>query len=109
MSIAMNSYSNNASSLLQQKIQHAIDDQLSSPVSNTALLAAFTLGGLLRASIVTGLSFLTAFILIDLPVAHTLLLLSSLLACGLFFASLGVLVGLVCKSVLLGRGVVVCE
>jgi len=94
MAMVMNAFSNNASSLLQQKMQHAIDDQLSSPVSNTALLTAFTLGGLIRASIITLITFITAALLVDLPVAHPLLFIVSLLMCGLFFASLGVLIGL---------------
>jgi ABC-2 type transport system permease protein len=94
MAMAMNSFSNNSSSLLQQKMQRAIEDQLSSPVSNTALLAAFTLGGLIRASIITVIAFITAALLIDLTVAHPILFIISLLMCGLFFASLGVLVGL---------------
>lgn len=94
MAMAMNAYSNNAASLLQQKMQHAIDDQLSSPVSNTALLAAFTFGGFLRASIITGLTLITALLLTDLPIAHPFLLFTSLVVCGIFFASLGVLIGL---------------
>lgn len=97
MAMAMNSYSNNAASLLQQKMMHAIDDQLSSPVSNTALLTAFTLGGFLRGSIVSGLTLITALLLTDLPIAHPFLLFLSLTVCGLFFASLGVLIGLRAK------------
>jgi ABC-2 type transport system permease protein len=93
MSMAMNAFSNNSSSLLQQKIQRAIDDQLSSPVSNTALLAAFTLGGFIRGAIISGVTFVTASLLIDLPVVHPFILLGSLTICGLFFASLGVLIG----------------
>lgn len=94
MTLAMNSFSNNASSLLQQKFQKSIDDQLTAPISNRALLAAFTLGGFIRACLIAGVTFLTAYFMIDLPVAHPLLLIASLAACGLFFASLGVLVGL---------------
>lgn len=95
MAMAINSFSNNASSLLQQKMQRAIDDQLASPVSNGALMAAFTAGGILRAAIITTISFITADLLIgDLPVKHPLVLVASLLVCGLFFASLGVLIGL---------------
>lgn len=94
MTLAMNAFSNNASSLLQQRFQHAIDDQLASPVSNTALMVAFTMGGLVRGFVIAIITFLTASLLIDLPVAHPLLLLSALLICGLFFASLGVLIGL---------------
>jgi ABC-2 type transport system permease protein len=94
MAMAMNSYSNNSASLLQQKLMHAIDDQLTSPVSNTALLAAFTLGGFFRAAIITTITFVTASLLIDLPVVHPFLTIGSLAVCGLFFASLGVLIGL---------------
>ncbi len=94
MAMVMNAFSNNASSLLQQKMQHAIDDQLASPVSNTALLTAYTLGGLIRASIITLTTFITAALLVDLPVAHPFLFVLSLFVCGLFFASLGVLIGL---------------
>ena len=48
MAWAMNAFSNNSSSILQQKFQRAIDDQLSSPASPLELLLAFTLGGFLR-------------------------------------------------------------
>lgn len=94
MAMTMNAFANNSSSLAQQKLQRAIDDQLASPVSHGSLLAAFTLGGFIRASIITGITFITAVILIDLPVVHPLLLILSLALCGLFFASLGVLIGL---------------
>lgn len=95
MAMAINAYSNNSASLLQQKMMHAIDDQLASPVSNTALMVAFTLGGLVRAGIISLITLGTALLLIDdLSVAHPFLLFVSLTVCGLFFASLGVLVGL---------------
>ena len=48
MAFAINAFSNNSSSILQQKFQRAIDDQLSSPASPAQLLLAFTLGGFLR-------------------------------------------------------------
>lgn len=94
MAMTINAFANNASSLAQQKLMRAIDDQLASPVSHSSLLAAFTLGGFIRAAIITGTTFLTALILIDIPVAHPFLLIFSLTLCGLFFASLGVLIGL---------------
>ncbi len=98
MSMAMNAFANNSSSIAQQKLQRAIDDQLASPVSNAGLLAAFTLGGLIRASIIATITFITASFLVHLPVAHPLILIASLLLCGLFFASAGVLVGLSAES-----------
>ena len=93
MAMAINAFSNNSSSLLQQKIQRGIDDQLASPVSNASLMAAYTLGGFIRGLIISGITFVTASLLITLPVAHPFLLVTSLAVCGLFFASLGVLVG----------------
>lgn len=97
MALAMNAFSNNASSLLQQKIMRAIDDQLTAPVPHGGLLAAFTLGGLIRGLIISSLTLITAAFLIDLPLAHPLLLVASFLVIGLFFASLGVLIGLRAK------------
>ncbi len=95
MSFAMNIFSNNASSIMQQKLQRSIDDQLASPVSNTQLLLAYALGGFVRASVITGITFITAVLLIhDLPMAHPFLFLLSFFFIGFFFSMAGVLVGL---------------
>lgn len=95
MSFAMNTFSNNASSIMQQKLQRSIDDQLASPVSNTQLLLAYGMGGFIRACVITGITYVTALLLInDLPMAHPWLCLLSFSLIGLFFANAGVLVGL---------------
>lgn len=95
MSFAMNIFNNNASSLMQQKIQKSIDDQLTSPISNTQLFMAYAIGGFIRASIIGAIIYITALILIDdLPMVHPFLFLLSFLFIGFFFAMLGVLVGL---------------
>src|SRR3954454_15666224 len=78
MSWATNAFSNNSSSILQQKIQRAIDDQLSSPASPLQLLLAFSLGGFLRGMIVAFLTFVAASVLVDMPVEHPLVLLPTL-------------------------------
>ena len=93
MAWAMNAFSNNSSSILQQKFQRAIDDQLSSPASPLELLLAFSLGGFLRGMIVATLTFVASSILVDVPVEHVLVLVPSLFLVGFFFAQLGVLVG----------------
>ena len=93
MAWAMNAFSNNASSILQQKFQRAIDDQLSSPASPGELLLAFSLGGFVRGGIVATLTFVAASILVDVPVDHVLVLVPSLFLVGFFFSQLGVLVG----------------
>jgi ABC-2 type transport system permease protein len=94
MAWAMNAFSNNASSLLQQKFQRSIDDQLSSPASPVELLLAFSSGGFLRGGIVAMLTFVAASVLVDIPHEHVLILIPSLFLVGFFFSQLGVLVGL---------------
>jgi len=94
MAWAINAFSNNASSILQQKFQRAIDDQLSSPASPLELLLAFSLGGFLRGMIVATLTFAAASALVDIPVDHPLILVPGLFLVGFFFAQLGVLVGI---------------
>ena len=94
MAWAINAFSNNASSILQQKFQGAIQDQLSSPASPAQLLLAFSLGGFTRGGIVALLTFGASALLVDLPVAHPFVLVPSLLLVGFFFSQIGVLVGI---------------
>ncbi|HEX5456382.1 MAG TPA: ABC transporter permease [Candidatus Saccharimonadales bacterium] len=95
MSFSINIFTNNAFSMLQQKLQRAIDDQLASPVSNTEILAAFGLGGFIRACIITSIAFITAKVLLpDLPLTHPIMFIFSIIFIGLFFSMAGVLVGL---------------
>ncbi|MDO9355811.1 MAG: ABC transporter permease [Solirubrobacteraceae bacterium] len=93
MAWAINAFSNNSSSILQQKFQRAIDDQLSSPASPLELLLAFSLGGFVRGLIISTLTFLCSSLLIDLPIEHPLVLIPALFLVGFFFSQLGVLVG----------------
>ncbi len=93
MAWAINAFSNNSSSILQQKFQRAIDDQLSSPASPLQLLLAFSLGGFLRGMIVATLTFLAASVLVGIPVENVHVLVPALFLVGFFFAQLGVLIG----------------
>jgi ABC-2 type transport system permease protein len=93
MAWAINAFSNNSSSILQQKFQGAIQDQLSSPASPLELLLAFSFGGFMRGLVVAVLTFTAASFLVDLPVEHILVLLPGLFLVGFFFAQLGVLIG----------------
>jgi ABC-2 type transport system permease protein len=93
MAWAMNAFTNNSSSILQQKFQRAIDDQLSSPASPLELLLGFSLGGFLRGLLVAVLTFGAASVLIGIPVENPHVLIPGLLLVGFFFAQLGVLVG----------------
>ena len=93
MAWAMNAFSNNASSILQQKFQRAIEDQLSSPASPGELLLGFSLGGFLRGMIVATITCAVAAVLVDLPFAEPLVLIPSMVLVGFFFAQAGVFVG----------------
>ena len=93
MAFSTNAFSNNSSSILQQKFQGAIQDQLSSPASPAELLLAFSLGGFMRGLIVAVLTFIASALLVDLPVDHVLILIPSLFLVGFFFSQLGVLIG----------------
>jgi ABC-2 type transport system permease protein len=93
MAWSINAFTNNSSSILQQKFQGAIQDQLSSPASPLELLLAFSLGGFMRGLIVALLTFIASSFLVDLPVDHILVLIPSLFLVGFFFSQLGVLIG----------------
>jgi ABC-2 type transport system permease protein len=93
MAFSTNAFSNNSSSILQQKFQGAIQDQLSSPASPAELLLAFSLGGFMRGLTVATLTFLVSVVLVGLPVDHALVLIPALFLVGFFFSQLGVLVG----------------
>jgi ABC-2 type transport system permease protein len=94
MAWATNAFANTSSSLMQQKFQRSIDDQLSSPASPMELLMGFSLGGFLRGMIVASVTFVVALFLVDLPVRHPGLLIVAFLLVGFFFSQLGVLIGL---------------
>ena len=93
MAWATSAFANNSSSILQQKFVRAIDDQLSSPASPVELLLGFTLGGFLRGLSVASITTAVSIVLISMPIAEPLVLIPSLVIVGLFFAQLGVLVG----------------
>ncbi|HSO99091.1 MAG TPA: ABC transporter permease [Solirubrobacteraceae bacterium] len=93
MAWAINAFSNNASSILQQKFQKAIEDQLSSPASPGELLLGFSLGGFLRGMLVAVITCVVATILVGLPFAEPLVLVPGLVLVGVFFAQAGVFVG----------------
>ncbi len=93
MSWATNAFTNNSSSILQQKFQGAIHDQLSSPASPLELLLAFSLGGFVRGGMVAIITCVVAFVLVGLPVDHVLVLIPALFLVGFFFSQLGVLIG----------------
>lgn len=98
MSFAMNAYGNNSSSIFQQRYTRAIDDQLASPISTLELVSAYAFGGFLRGFLIASVAFGTANLLLDLPLVHPFLFISSLFLIGAFFSILGVLLGVTADS-----------
>jgi ABC-2 type transport system permease protein len=93
MSFSTNAFANNSSSILQQKFQGAIQDQLSSPASPLELLLAFSFGGFTRGLIVATLTFVASALLAGLPVDNVAVLVPAIFLVGFFFSQLGVLIG----------------
>ena len=93
MSFSTNAFANNSSSILQQKFQGAIQDQLSSPASPLELLLAFSFGGFTRGLIVATLTFVASALLAGLPVDNVSVLIPAIFLVGFFFSQLGVLIG----------------
>ncbi|MBO0768104.1 MAG: ABC transporter permease [Solirubrobacterales bacterium] len=93
MAFATNAFTNNSSSILQQKFTHAIDDQLSSPASPLELLLGFSLGGFIRGLVVSLIAYVVAGLLVGEPVREPLVLIPSIVLVGMFFSQAGVLVG----------------
>jgi len=93
MALATNAFTNNSSSILQQKFQGAIQDQLSSPASPAELLLALSLGGFVRGLMVATITFAVSVVLVGLPVDHVAVLVPALFLVGFFFSQLGVLIG----------------
>lgn len=93
MSFSTNAFANNSSSILQQKFQGAIQDQLSSPASPLELLLAFSFGGFTRGLIVATLTFVASALLAGLPVDNVAVLIPAIFLVGFFFSQLGVLIG----------------
>ena len=103
MAFAINAFTNNSSSILQQKFQCAIQDQLSSPASPAELLLAFSLGGFMRGLTVAVLTFLVSVILVGLPVENVLVCQKSRHKAGIFgFKAGGPPLGILCHNEVCG-------
>src|SRR6201991_2755370 len=91
MAFATNAFTNNSSSILQQKFMGAIHDQLSSPASPRELLLALCLSGFVPRLVAATLTFIVAIVFTNLTVDHVEVLIPALFLVGFFFSNLGVL------------------
>lgn len=93
MTVAVQSFANNSTSLFQAKNEGYIEDVLTSPMRNWQLVAAYMTGGLLRGWLAAAvLAALTVPFLDDVPNPGVAVL--ALLLTGIVFSALGVITGM---------------
>ena len=93
MGIINNAFQNPASSLIQMKYQGLIHNLLTIPLSRAEILLAFVSSAVLRGFIVGAATLITSMFFVDVPFHSIPLIIISALLISLFFAFLGVLVG----------------
>lgn len=89
LAMITNSYANVASSLFTEKYQHSIEELLMSPLSHTAIVAGFVMGGVLRGLLVGGLVWGVAHAFVDLHIHEMGWLLLTATMITLLFALAG--------------------
>jgi ABC-2 type transport system permease protein len=92
MTVAVQAFANNSTSLFQAKSEGYIEDLLTSPLRPWQLAAGYMTGGLLRGCLSAALLALTASPFAGAP-SHPLILIPALALTGLVFAALGVITG----------------
>jgi ABC-2 type transport system permease protein len=92
MTVAVQAFANNSTSLFQAKSEGYIEDLLTSPLRPWQLAAGYMAGGLLRGWLSATLLALAASPFAGAP-THPLLLFAALALTGLVFAPLGVITG----------------
>jgi ABC-2 type transport system permease protein len=99
MSVITASYGNTSSSLFDAKRERYIDDILISPMTPLQMALAYVLGGTIRGFLVGAATFALAIPLAGLPAEHPLLLVATALAASFFFASAGVVAGILATRI----------
>ena len=92
MTVAVQAFANNSTSLFQAKNEGYIEDLLTSPLRPWQLAAGYMTGGLLRGWLSAALLALAASPFAGAP-AHPVILIAALALTGLVFAALGLITG----------------
>jgi ABC-2 type transport system permease protein len=92
MTVAVQAFANNSTSLFQAKSEGYIEDLLTSPLRPWQLAAGYMTGGLVRGWVSATLLALAASPFAGAP-SHPLILIAALALTGLVFAALGVITG----------------
>jgi ABC-2 type transport system permease protein len=94
MSVAQNAFANTSSSLIIAKVQGNIVDVLMPPLAAAEIVAAYTIGGIVRGLVVGAASTVTMVLLLQLPLQHFGFIVFHAVFGGMFMALLGVIGGI---------------
>jgi ABC-2 type transport system permease protein len=98
MNVITNAYTNTASSLLQMKLLHQMEDLLITPLSNLELAVAFVIGGAVRGFINGLLVMLLGIFIIGMPLEHPFYVFLFLVIVSWAFSSAGLILGIIAES-----------
>ncbi|MCB1214348.1 MAG: ABC transporter permease [Deltaproteobacteria bacterium] len=93
-----NSYANSSTSLAMARMDHSIENMLSSPLSSIQLVLSFVIGGLIRGVIVGILPLLVSIPMVGLHVDNWGMVLLVLSLNSIFFSGMGIVSALVTDS-----------
>ncbi len=91
MGVITSSYSQSSFSLFINKFHRSIQELLASPMSYLSINAGYTLGGIVRSSLVGVSTYLVGFLLAGVTIAYPLLALYIVLITGIIFAQFGII------------------
>ena len=94
MGLINNAYQNPSSSIIIMKYQGLVRDLMTVPIGRGEIMLAFVSSAVLRALIVGSMTLITALFFVDIHVASLIIILATALLVSLFFAFLGLFVGI---------------
>lgn len=98
MAMIQATYANNSSSVFQARFDRYINDVLAAPMRPWEVNLALSLGGVVRATLIGIALLLCALPVIDVPIAHPLVLVVGMALALTLFSSFGVVVGIYAKG-----------
>ena len=98
MAMVQAAYTNNSSSVFQARFDRYINDVLASPMKSWEVNLGLSLGGAVRALIISFALVLMALPIVDVPVREPLVLALAVALALVIFSSLGVIVGVYAQS-----------
>lgn len=98
LSMMLSAFQNTASSFYGEKFSRSIEEIIMAPLTNIEVVVGFLSGGIIRGSIAGTLILIVGSIFTHLSVMHPLYLLLVMMMATTFFASLGMLNGMLART-----------